>query len=69
MNGVYVIYGGDVNQDGVVDGFDLNDMDLDLTIGSSGYLINDINGDGVVDGFDLNAMDENLTIGVSALKP
>jgi len=67
--GVYAIYVGDVNQDEVIDLFDLIDMDYDFTNGSVGYIVYDINGDGVVDLFDLIAIDENLTDGIVAFYP
>lgn len=67
--GVFAILVGDVNQDLVIDGFDLLDMDADITNGASGYLSNDANGDGVVDGFDLQVMDENVTNGSYLQRP
>jgi hypothetical protein len=67
--GIYAAMIGDVNQDGVVDIFDLIDMDSDLTDGSAGFLVNDLNGDGVVDIFDLIIVDDNLTNGASIVTP
>jgi len=67
--GIYAIFVGDVNQDEVVDLFDLVDMDYDFTNGTVAYIVYDINGDGVVDLFDLITMDENFTNGVVAIYP
>lgn len=43
---------GDINQDGVVDGLDYNDWEMDNNNFGSGYLSTDLNGDGIVDGLD-----------------
>ncbi len=69
MNGVYVIYVGDPNQDGFVDITDLSDMDNDLTIGTMGYNVYDLNGDGFVDITDLSVIDNNLTSGIYKITP
>jgi len=65
----FAIMVGDVNQDEVVDLFDLVDMDYDFTNGTVGFIVYDINGDGVVDLFDLITMDENFTNGVVSVYP
>lgn len=67
--GKYALFVGDVNQDGVVDIFDLVDMDSDLNNGTTGYIVYDLNGDGVVDIFDLVVIDENLNNGVTSISP
>lgn len=48
----YAIYSGDVNRDGFVDGSDLQLIDNDANLLSTGYLPTDLNGDEFVDGTD-----------------
>jgi hypothetical protein len=67
--GVFAIYTGDVNQDQVVDFFDLLDMDNALTNFEVGYVVTDLSGDGVVDFFDLLFLDNNLQAFVTAVTP
>ncbi|MBL0108120.1 MAG: hypothetical protein IPP52_12740 [Ignavibacteria bacterium] len=42
------MYGGDVNQDGVVDAGDLSAVDNDAAESLSGYVSTDVNGDDFV---------------------
>ncbi|QLH46133.1 MAG: hypothetical protein HWD58_11155 [Bacteroidota bacterium] len=51
-NGIWALYSGDINQDGVVDGLDYNDWESDNNNFGAGYLAIDLNGDGIVDGLD-----------------
>ncbi|QLH46111.1 MAG: hypothetical protein HWD58_11030 [Bacteroidota bacterium] len=51
----YAVYNGDVNQDGVVDGLDYNDWELDNNNFAAGYFSTDFNGDGIVDGLDFRS--------------
>ncbi|REK49220.1 MAG: hypothetical protein DWQ48_07995 [Bacteroidetes bacterium] len=67
--GVYAIYGGDVNQDGAVDGLDMNDVDNDASIGSFGYNLSDVTGDGATDGLDMNIIDNNSALGIFMATP
>jgi len=67
--GIFGIYGGDENGDGVVDIFDLSDVQNAAILFSSGYLNTDINGDGVVDIFDLSLVKNNSIIFVSSITP
>ena len=59
--GKYVIYGGDVNQDGVVDAGDLIPTDNDASNFTPGYVITDINGDGIVDPDDIFIIGNNAS--------
>ncbi|NVN97079.1 choice-of-anchor D domain-containing protein [Candidatus Nomurabacteria bacterium] len=59
--GRYCIYGGDVNQDGVVDGSDMSMVDNDATSILRGYFNTDANGDGIVDATDMALIDNNST--------
>jgi len=65
----YVIYGGDVNLDGIVDGGDLAPVDNLASQYAAGYLPEDINGDGIIDGSDLALVDNNSAGFVSAALP
>jgi hypothetical protein len=51
-NGIWALYSGDINQDGVVDGIDYNDWENDSNNFAGGYFSTDLNGDGIVDGLD-----------------
>ncbi|MFH1121850.1 MAG: hypothetical protein V1775_18675, partial [Bacteroidota bacterium] len=57
IDGTYVIYGGDVTQDGSVDTGDLTPVDNDQFNFVSGYFPTDVNGDGTVDTGDLTIID------------
>ncbi|MDZ4666858.1 MAG: hypothetical protein SGJ00_03135 [bacterium] len=67
--GVYVIYGGDINQDGTVDFSDYPSLDLGNLNGSIGYLTADINGDGTIDFSDYPILDLNSVSGISIAQP
>ncbi|MEO8209923.1 MAG: hypothetical protein ABI840_05150 [bacterium] len=55
----YCVYNGDVNSDGVIDGFDLSMIDNDSYSITSGYVLTDLNGDEIVDGTDSGIADNN----------
>jgi hypothetical protein len=61
LDGYYLIYGGDVNQDGIVDTGDMNEVDNGSTAILIGYNAADVNGDGIVDTSDMNTVDNNST--------
>jgi len=65
----YLIYGGDVNQDGIVDGGDMNMVDAGSTSILIGYYSADVNGDGLVDGGDMNIIDVNSTAIIYTITP
>jgi hypothetical protein len=58
-DGYYLIYGADVNQDGIVDTGDMNDVDNGSASIMIGYNVPDANGDGLVDTSDMNMVDNN----------
>jgi PKD-like domain len=58
-DGFYLIFGADVNQDGLVDTGDMNDVDNGSAAILIGYNIPDANGDGIVDTSDMNMVDNN----------
>jgi len=59
IGGVYVIFSGDVNSDGVVDDEDISSVAADASNFLSGYRSTDLNGDGIVDAMDLILLDNN----------
>ncbi len=65
----WLIYSGDVNQDGAVDATDVQTIDNDASNFVSGYVISDINGDGFVDGTDFTISDNNASNFVGKLVP
>lgn len=68
-DGRYVLFGGDVNQDDLVDGSDLSSIGNLNDVFATGYLPEDINGDGLVDGSDMNITSNNNDIFVSSKTP
>ena len=69
LDGIYVIYGGDVNQDGVVDGLDMIPVDNQAANFGTGYIPEDINGDGSIDALDMIVLDNNAAGFVAAVLP
>jgi len=67
--GVYAIYAGDANQDGIVDGSDMAAIDNASTAVMVGYHTEDLNGDGIVDASDMAIIDNNSTAVISTRKP
>ena len=69
MNGVYAIFGGDENQDQLVDSSDMIDADNDAAAFAVGYIPTDVNGDGLVDSSDMILIDNNSTAFVASILP
>ncbi len=67
MGGITAFYSGDINQDGGIDGNDMNDIDNNP--GGFGYDISDINGDMGTDGNDMNYPDNNGRLGLFYARP
>lgn len=65
----WCIYGGDVNQDGVIDTGDMTPVDNDASSFATGYLSTDVNGDGVIDTGDMTIVDNNTSGFISASYP
>lgn len=65
----FVAFGGDVNQDGVVDGLDLVAADNQAAVSATGYVAEDFNGDGLVNSVDLLSMAANAALFVSQRLP
>ena len=69
LDGYAVIFAGDENQDGLVDGTDLQDIGNLADYAGSGYLPQDINGDGLIDGTDLQSAGNNSDYAIGAVLP
>lgn len=67
--GVYGIYGGDINQDGMVNAQDIEQIGAVATLFETGYLSTDCNGDGVTDALDLIITDNNAAAFVEEVLP
>ena len=65
----YCIYGGDVNQDGIVDASDGSMTDNDANNFVTGYAQTDLTGDKFVDGSDNTIADNNASAFVSVMTP
>lgn len=65
----YCLYGGDVNQDGVIDLGDISQIDNDVLNITYGYAVSDVNGDGIVDLADQAIADNNAFGYVSKVVP
>lgn len=65
----FAFYGGDVNQDGIVDASDNGAIDNDAANFETGYVDSDITGDNFVDASDAAIADNNSANFVSAVFP
>ncbi|MCO5256662.1 MAG: hypothetical protein M9926_07860 [Lentimicrobium sp.] len=68
-DGYYVIYGGDVDQSGLIDTGDMTPVDNDASAFSTGYLTNDCDGNGSVDTADMTIIDNNSSAFAGAILP
>jgi hypothetical protein len=67
--GVFLIYGGDVDQDGFVGVSDMANVDNQSALFGSGYLPEDIDGDGFVGVADMAIIDNNSANFISTVTP
>ena len=67
--GKYALYGGDVNQDGGVDGLDASDIEIDANGFAFGYFATDANGDGSTDGLDASVVEINSNLFIFFSRP
>jgi hypothetical protein len=67
--GLFAIFGGDVNQDGIVDSGDMNPVENESTAVTMGYVSEDVNGDGIVDSSDMNLVENNSTAVIMVQHP
>ncbi|MBK7172095.1 MAG: PKD domain-containing protein [Bacteroidales bacterium] len=66
---VWVVYCGDVNQDGVIDSQDMNIVSNQSSSFSSGYIPEDINGDGLLDAADFIIVDNCASHSITKITP
>jgi hypothetical protein len=69
VDGVFVFYGGDVNQDEIVDSGDMIPIDNLSSNFATGYLSEDANGDGLVDSGDMIIVDNNSSEFINSVIP
>ena len=69
ISGKYVIFSGDVNQDGYIDSGDMTPVDNDASNSLSGYLSTDVNGDGIINMGDMTILDSNANNYVGKIVP
>ncbi|MHC1776589.1 MAG: beta strand repeat-containing protein [Lentimicrobium sp.] len=69
ISGLYVIYSGDVNQDGVIDTADMTPIDNDSSSYDFGYLSTDVNGDGIIDTADMTIVYNNAANYIGRIVP
>ncbi|NBW31010.1 MAG: hypothetical protein EBR35_07140, partial [Flavobacteriales bacterium] len=67
--GVWAIYSGDQNQDGVINASDLTAVSTEASLFSFGYIKTDLTGDGAIDGFDLGLADNNSSASIISIHP
>lgn len=67
--GYWVVYSGDVNQDGLIDSSDMISVDNDASNFSAGYLATDLNGDGLTDSGDMILLDNNAANFIGTVHP
>ncbi|NDC29708.1 MAG: hypothetical protein EBZ58_01970 [Bacteroidetes bacterium] len=68
-NGVFLIYTGDIIQDGAIDFNDYPALDISSSNGDLGYLATDLNGDASTDFNDYPLIDINSSLGIIKLTP
>ena len=69
IDGTAVIFAGDENQDGAVEGFDLSDIGNAVDAFLNGYIKEDIDSNAGMDGYDLAPTGNNADAFVSVLLP
>jgi len=66
---IWLMYNGDINQDGSVDATDFLFLDVDIQSFASGYYASDLNGDGTVDGSDFLILDVSIQSFITSITP
>jgi len=69
VSGKYVIYSGDIDQNGVINANDISSVDAASASFANGYIPADLNGDGIVDGADLILLDNNSALFIAKVTP
>jgi len=65
----FAMYGGDINQDGIIDAGDISAVEQDALNSVTGYLPTDVTGDGAVDASDVSLVENNAVNSVSVITP
>jgi hypothetical protein len=65
----YAIFGGDTNQDDIIDLGDLIPVGNQAAMASAGYIPEDVNGDGLVDLTDLLIVGNSASLAIGAITP
>jgi lysophospholipase L1-like esterase len=68
-NNIFSLYGGDANQDGAIDLFDIQKVENDASNFDFGNQVSDCNGDGVVDLIDMQIVENNLGLFIFLARP
>jgi len=68
-DGWWVVYGGDINQDGLIDAGDMTPVDNDLSNYLASYLNSDANGDGMADSIGITIVDNSASNFVAGIHP
>ncbi len=68
-SGKYALFSGDVNQDGLINSVDLQQVEITAKNIGFGYFKDDINGDGVVDLIDLQIIENNKILFLNKARP
>jgi len=69
VSGKWLIYGADVNQDGLIDSSDMLLVESESNDFAAGYLPADVNGDGIIDSSDMLLIEKNADNFVSSARP
>ncbi|MBK7215067.1 MAG: hypothetical protein IPH88_17610 [Bacteroidales bacterium] len=65
----WLVYSGDINNDGIVDSSDMIDLDNQTNSFATGYLPADLNGDGLIDSTDMLLLDNNSSSMTGSVLP
>lgn len=66
-DGNFAIFSGDVNQDGLINNTDLDQLSAAIPFFSPGYSINDLTGDYIIESTDMSLVENN--IGLAVIRP
>jgi hypothetical protein len=69
FDGRYLIYGGDIDQDGFVGVSDMSMVDNQSAAFGMGYIVEDVDGDGFVGVSDMSIIDNNSASFIFAITP
>ncbi len=67
--GVFALYSGDVNQNGIIDTADISAFSLKAKLFLTGYLNADLTGDNIVESSDFSMLENNVKLGVTVAHP